>query len=205
MSKPRIAILDYGMGNIRSVANAVDKVEGVESLVSEPEQLADFDKLILPGVGAFAQAIQRLNESGLDAALDEYRASGKPILGICLGMQLLCSSSQEDGMHQGLNWFDARVEAIPKTADLVIPHMGWNNVSFQREDPILRGVESGSDFYFVHSYCVHCADPEDRLGVSEYGVGFASIIQRDNVYGMQFHPEKSQHVGLTLLKNFSLA
>lgn len=205
MSKPRIAIVDYGMGNIRSVANALDEVGGVEELVSDPDRLDGFDKVILPGVGAFAEAIAALDGSGMREALDAYRVSGRPLLGICLGMQLMCSDSQEDGFHRGLGWFAAHVVALPSGVGLVVPHMGWNEVAFTRDSRVTTGVPSGTDFYFVHSYCVQCEVDADVLGRTEYGVGFASMIAHENVTGMQFHPEKSQQVGLQLLRNFAEA
>lgn len=197
-----VAVVDYGMGNIRSVLNALEAVGASAQLVSEPKRLADFDRLILPGVGAFAQAIERLNESGMRVALEAFKDSGKPVLGICLGMQLLCARSFEGGEHGGLGWFDAQVVPIPADAGLVVPHMGWNSVRFCREDALLKGVDSGSDFYFVHSFCVQCAHPQDALATASYGLEFAAMIARENVWGAQFHPEKSQHVGLALLDNF---
>jgi len=202
MIKPRIAIVDYGMGNIKSVINAVNKTAGHVELVSDPEQLREFDKLILPGVGAFAQAINAIHRTGLADSLNEYRVSGKSILGICLGMQLMCSVSEEDGEHQGLGWVAARVTPIPAGHGYVVPHMGWNEVVFQHEHSILEGVTSGSDFYFVHSYCVQCENNSNILGATGYVLPFASMIHNENVIGMQFHPEKSQWVGLKLISNF---
>ena len=203
LNKPRIGIVDYGMGNIRSVANAVDEVGGVEDLILEPEKLSDYDKLILPGVGAFGQAISVLKSTGLHQALNEYKDSGKPILGICLGMQLMCMSSEEGGSHSGLGWFDASVKAFPVDSGLVVPHMGWNDMFFSHEERILKNVNNGSDFYFLHGYFVECSNEKDVLGKTEYGIAFSSMISKENVYGIQFHPEKSQAAGLQLLKNFS--
>ena len=201
MSKS-IAIVDYGMGNLRSVQNAVAHVGGKSVLVKNPEELSTHDKIILPGVGAFEQAIACLHQTGLAAALNERREAGAHILGICLGMQLMCSVSEEDGVHEGLNWFSARVtEFLPNTG-LHVPHMGWNGVDFMCEDPILAGLESGGDAYFLHSYHVCCDDVSDVLASTDYGLKFHSIIQRGNLRGIQFHPEKSQGFGLRIIRNY---
>lgn len=202
MKTKNIAIVDYGMGNLRSVQNAIHHVGGESEIVSDPELLSTFDKVILPGVGAFGQAISCLEETGLIGALNERRAAGAHILGICLGMQLMCAVSEEEGEHQGLDWFDARVIQFVPTQKLSVPHMGWNEVEFTREDPVLNGVLSRSDAYFVHSYHVYCDDPADVLAKTEYDISFASMIQKDNVRGIQFHPEKSQEFGLTIIRNY---
>jgi glutamine amidotransferase len=201
MSQP-IAIVDYGMGNLRSVQNAIEHVGGRSVVVASPSDLSTYNKIILPGVGAFGQAIACLQQTGLAEALHERREAGAQILGICLGMQLMCSFSEEDGIHQGLNWFAARVTRFLPNTGLTVPHMGWNGVDFVRDDPIVAGLDSGSDAYFVHSYHVHCENLLDVCATTDYGVEFHSMIQRDNVRGIQFHPEKSQGFGLGIIRNY---
>jgi len=202
MSAGPIAIVDYGMGNLRSVQNAVEHVGGSCVVVDDPASLVGFGKVILPGVGAFAQAVACLHETGMTAALNERREAGAQILGICLGMQLMCRQSEEDGLHQGLNWFPASVVHFDAEAGLAVPHMGWNSVTFQKDDPLLAGLDSGGDAYFLHSYYVHCDEPSDALATAEYGVRFDAMLQRGNLRGIQFHPEKSQEFGLALIKNY---
>lgn len=202
MMSKSVAIVDYGMGNLRSVQNAVAHVGGKSVIVENPADLSAYDKIILPGVGAFGQAIACLHQTGLAAALNERREAGAHILGICLGMQLMCSVSEEDGIHQGLNWFAARVTQFLPDTGLSVPHMGWNGVDFTREDPILAGLESGSDAYFVHSYHVRCEDVSDVLATTDYGLKFHSMIRHGNVRGIQFHPEKSQGFGLGIIRNY---
>ena len=199
-----IGIVDYGMGNLKSVSNALLSLDYSHSLVNTPEDLGNYDKLILPGVGAFSHAIDNLHQSGMYQALNEYYKSGKYILGICLGMQLICRDSAEDGQHSGLNWVSASVKRFPDMAGFKIPHMGWNAIEIQRDDPIFNEVETGADVYFVHSYYVDCDNDDDILALTEHSARFVSIVRKDNVYGMQFHPEKSQHVGIQLIKNFLL-
>lgn len=202
MNLAPVAIVDYGMGNLRSVQNAVEHLGGHAVFVSDPMQLRQHQKIILPGVGAFSQAIACLRKTGLDVALNERRDAGAHILGICLGMQLMCTESEEDGIHQGLNWFSAKVVRFPLDTGLSVPHMGWNGVDFSRDDPMFASLESGTDVYFVHSYRVQCNDREDVLATTDYGQRFDSIIQRDNVRGIQFHPEKSQGFGLGMIRNY---
>lgn len=202
MMSKAVAIVDYGMGNLRSVQNAVTHVGAVPVIVSEPEELSTYGRIILPGVGAFGQAIACLKQTGLAAALNERRESGAHILGICLGMQLMCEFSEEDGVHEGLGWFAAGVTRFLPNMNLSIPHMGWNGVDFTRDDPVLARQRSGSDAYFVHSYHVQCEDMDDVLATTEYGLQFHSMIQRGNVRGIQFHPEKSQAFGLDIIQNY---
>jgi len=203
----RVGIVDYGMGNLRSVANAL-RMSGADPLViGRPEDLAVCERLIVPGVGAFDQAMRHLLESGMGEALEQARRAGHPILGICLGMQLMCRGSEEDAPentpHPGLGWIDARVRRFPGAPGFKVPHMGWDDVSPARAGhPLLEGISDGSDFYFVHSYYVDCADPGDILLAGDYGVPYCAAFAQDNVAGAQFHPEKSQQVGLRLLKNF---
>jgi glutamine amidotransferase len=202
MSLAPVAIVDYGMGNLRSVQNAIEHLGGLAVFVSDPMQLRQHQKIILPGVGAFSQAIACLRETGLDAALDERRDAGAHILGICLGMQLMCTVSEEDGIHQGLDWFSAKVSRFPVDSGLPVPHMGWNGVDFSHDDPMFAKLESGSDAYFVHSYRVECSERADVMATTDYGHRFDSIIRRGNVRGIQFHPEKSQGFGLGMIRNY---
>jgi glutamine amidotransferase len=201
-SQQRIAVIDYGMGNLRSVANALDSLECSHSIVTEPMDVVAYEKVIIPGVGAFAEAIENLRRTGMFDVLCRYAESGAPILGICLGMQLLCRESTEGGNHHGFGWINARVRRFPDGMGLKIPHMGWNALRLARDTPLFRNVNDGSDVYFVHSYYVECDDKDDVLAYTEHGVEFASIVGRGNIFGMQFHPEKSQHVGIELLNNF---
>lgn len=196
-----IAIVDYGMGNIRSVQNSIFHLGFKSTLVADPNELHKYRKIILPGVGAFGQAINCLNNSGMAEALNMQRQAGAHILGICLGMQLMCSVSKEHGSHDGLNWFSANVLEF-SSEDLVVPHMGWDEVDFVREDPIFEGLQSGGDAYFVHGFYVQCLDSSDVLATTNYGLEFHSMIKRENLYGIQFHPEKSQDFGLKILTNF---
>jgi imidazole glycerol-phosphate synthase subunit HisH len=201
-----IAIVDYGVGNVKSIANMLARI-GVESqLVSHPEGLSSATKIILPGIGAFDAGMSALHERGLADALNERAAIAKvPVLGICLGMQLLAESSEE-GELAGLGWIPGRSQrfAPPEsTASLKVPHMGWNVVSPKRESPLFDGVPLPRRFYFVHSYHVVCAQDEDVLATTTYGIEFVSAVARDNVYGVQFHPEKSHKFGMAVLKAFA--
>lgn len=202
MSASRIGIVNYGMGNLRSVCNALAEIEAPAELFTDPERVAGYDKIIIPGVGAFQEAMENLRSLGMVSALECHVAAGKPLLGICLGMQLICRKSHEDGEHEGLGWLDAEVRHFPPGEGIKVPHMGWNAIDFDRPHALLAEVKPGADVYFVHSYYVDCVDPADSAGTTEHGIRFTSIVAHDNVYGMQFHPEKSQQVGMQLLRNF---
>lgn len=203
MDLPKIAVIDYGMGNLRSVLNALRQVGAEGQLVSSPDVLGSYDKIILPGVGAFNEAISNLNRIGMVDALAGMKDRGVPILGICLGMQLMCRISEEDGLHQGMGWIDAAVRRFPEHAGVKVPHIGWNDLAFQRPHYLVEGLSVHSDVYFVHSYRVECADFADIVATCDYGEEFTTIFARENVMGIQFHPEKSQAVGLRILKNFT--
>lgn len=199
---PKVAVIDYGMGNLKSVLNALREIGGDGEIVSEGRILKNYDKAILPGVGAFCEAMQNLDNRGLSNKIIEFAIQGKPLLGICLGMQLLCNDSMEDGFFKGLGLIDASVLPFPKENQLKVPHMGWNSIHLILKDPIVENLLSGNDVYFVHSYYVQNNKPEDVVATTDYGIEFTSIMRRKNIIGMQFHPEKSQKVGLALLKNF---
>jgi len=203
--RDRVAVVDYGMGNIRSVLNALSEVGSEGVLVSQAEQLESCRRVILPGVGAFGEAMTRLRASGMDAALNRVRQNGALVFGICLGMQLVCRSSDEGGGHAGLGSIDAEVKRFGGAAGLKVPHMGWNELRLTRDHYLTKGVDDAADVYFVHSYYVACEHEQDLLATSEYGVRFVSMLARDNVLGAQFHPEKSQQPGLRILANFANA
>lgn len=198
----RVGIVDYGVGNLHSVVNAFRKVGAVPEIVSHPEDVAGFGRLLLPGVGAFPAAMKRLRDSCIDEVLAEHVKKGKPLLGICLGMQLLCRDSLEDGIHAGLGWIDAHVVPFAVREGLKIPHMGWNEITRRKESPLLEGVKDGSDVYFVHGYHARCTNENDILLAGYYGETFVAGFSHDNLFGLQFHPEKSQSVGLAMLANF---
>jgi len=196
-----IAIVDYGMGNLHSVSKAVERL-GYQPLVTgEREELLAADGIILPGVGAFGDAMEQLREASLDLVMKEAAESGKPLLGICLGMQLLFSRSEEHGKYEGLDILPGSVVRFAG-GDYKVPHMGWNSLQFEkREHPLFAGLEEGH-VYFVHSYHVLPEVQADLLAVTDYGQPVTAIVGRDSVYGMQFHPEKSGELGMSLLRNF---
>lgn len=195
-----IAIIDYGMGNLHSVSKAVERL-GYEAVVTDdPKIIFGADGAVLPGVGAFGDAMQNLRDTGLDEVVKLHAASGKPMLGICLGMQLLFSESTEYGLNEGLNLLPGNV--IRFNGHFKIPHMGWNKLSFhQGESPLFQGLSEGH-VYFVHSYHAKPERPSDLLATTDYYGPVTAIVGRDNVYGMQFHPEKSGELGMALLGNF---
>lgn len=199
-----VAIVDYGMGNLDSVARAVEECGGRPLRAAGPRDLAEAAHVILPGVGAFRDAMASLRRTGMADALEErVRRRGIPFLGLCLGMELLATRSFEGGEHAGLGWIDGDVVRFETGHDrLRVPHVGWNNVEPVRESVLFHGIRPGTDFYFVHSYHVACRDRADLLATTPYGLHFASSLQRENVWACQFHPEKSQAAGLRLLANF---
>lgn len=196
-----IAIIDYGMGNLRSVEKALEKVGARVQVTRDPDEVRRADKLVLPGVGAFGDAMHNLEKRGLVQVIREEVTAGKPFLGICLGLALIFEESDEHGLHQGLGFLPGRVELLP--TKLKIPHIGWNQVKFRHESPLLAGVPDGSSFYFVHSYAVVPRLESDILCSTDYGCEFVSAVQRDNIAAFQFHPEKSSSLGLKILENFS--
>ena len=196
-----IAIIDYGMGNLRSVQKGLEKVGHEAFITADPNQVAQAKGVVLPGVGAFADAMTNLIATGLDRAVLKAVNDGKPFLGICLGQQLLFDVSEEWGLTEGLGIFPGRVIRFPED-NLKVPHMGWNQVEIQKDNPLMEGIPDNSAFYFVHSYYVNPVDHEVILGVTDYGVRFSSYVGRDKIFGIQFHPEKSSALGLKILDNF---
>lgn len=198
----KVGVIDYGMGNLKSVLNSLEEIGEAGEIVTDSSTLDLYGKAILPGVGAFCEAMQNLDNTGFSNAIRNFVARGKVLLGICLGMQLLCNDSKEDGFFKGLGLIDANVLPFAKMNKFKVPHMGWNSIHVVRDDLITNNILSGNDVYFVHSFYVKNNNLDDVIAVTEYGLKFTSIMKRENVIGMQFHPEKSQEVGLTLLKNF---
>ncbi len=192
-----ITILDYGMGNLRSVQKALQAL-GAKAEISV--EVADAGKLIIPGVGAFGAAMERLTP--LRQEIREFAASGKPVLGICLGQQLLFDRSEELGAHEGLGLIPGEVRYLPRDLGLKVPHIGWSPLTYRRHGGIGDGGSDGEQVYFVHSLHTVCAEPEDVLATADYGIEFAAAIQHENVWGVQFHPEKSSAVGLRMLRRF---
>jgi glutamine amidotransferase len=199
-----IALIDYGAGNVRSVHKALEAVGAEVQLARDPGPLPDSEKVVLPGVGAFGDCMRALRRMGLVDALCEVVEQGKPLLGICVGMQVLFDEGEEIGHHAGLGLLPGRVIRFADdltTRGLKIPHTGWNQIEPTGDHPLFHGLPPGSSAYFNHAY--HCqAQPEHVLAVTDYGGHFVSAVGRENVYGIQFHPEKSQDVGLHILRNF---
>lgn len=191
------------MGNLRSVQKALQHVGHQAEVSDDPVTIATADKLILPGVGAYADAMAALRQRDLIEPLCDAISQGKPTLGICLGMQLLFETSYEDGQHEGLGLLKGEVLKFDLPREFKVPHMGWNQISKQIESPLFAGVDEGSHFYFVHSYYVAPSDPATIATTTDYGSPFCSTIQQGNLFATQFHPEKSQQVGLKVLQNFA--
>ena len=197
----RIAILDYGMGNLRSVEKALEHVGATATISDDAATVRGADGVILPGVGAFPRAMERVRERGLDELIAERRDAGVPILGICLGLQLLFESTTELGGAEGLGLFDGPVVEL-EADGLKVPHIGWAPVRWERDSRLAEGIESETPFYFDHSFAPR-PEPGELLGSAAYGARFACAAERDNVFGVQFHPEKSSAAGLRLLANFA--
>lgn len=199
-----VLIIDYGMGNLQSVKKKLDRLK-VNSLISSDEDaILNADKLILPGVGHFSKAMENIIKLGIMDTLNHaVLVKQKPILGICLGMQLMANKSEE-GNSNGFGWFDAEVVKFERYPDFKfkVPHIGWNQLLFKSDSNLLSGIHSDSQFYFVHSYHVKLNDTSDALCETEYGISFTSVIQKNNIFGVQFHPEKSHDAGEQLIKNF---
>lgn len=195
-----IAIIDYGMGNLRSVAKGFEKM-GIDARVTDSPRVVDnAPGVVLPGVGAFSDAMSNLRKLGMEEAVHRAVKKGKPFLGICLGLQLLFESSEEWGTSEGLSVFPGRVRRLPP--GLKVPHMGWNTIRVQNPCPLFSGMPENAAFYFVHSYYVEPAEPSLSACTTDYGIEFTSVAARDNVFGIQFHPEKSSALGLRILQKF---
>jgi glutamine amidotransferase len=199
--KPTICIIDYGMGNLGSIVNALRFI-GYDAIVTDSHPVIEKgDVIILPGVGAFGKAVENLKAKGLDTLLtDQVIARKKPFLGICLGMQLLAHSSEESPSHAGLGWIPGKVKCLPKNLERV-PHMGWNHLDMPRANALYKDLPERPDVYFVHSYYFD-AEPQYVSAYSNYGIRFTASLSHDNIHAVQYHPEKSHHTGLTVLKNF---
>ncbi len=198
----RIAILDYGMGNLRSVEKALERVGAEPRITASADQARSADGIVLPGVGAFPRAMEMVLELELDALLAERLVAGTPVLGICLGLQLLFERSSELGGSQGLGLLEGTVTPL-EAGELKVPHIGWEPVRWERSAPLVDGLASQTPFYFVHSFGVRPGDDGDMLGTAEWGERFACAVARPPLYGVQFHPEKSSGAGLRLLANFA--
>ncbi len=196
-----IAVVDSGSGNLRSVEKALARVGGRPIVTSDPDVVRRADRIVVPGQGAFADCIRALAERGLDAALREVIASGRPYFGICLGLQILFDQSEEHGPVPGLGVLPGRVVRF-SSAERKVPHIGWNQVRQGSSEPLMAGIADGTYFYFVHSYHAVASDPSDVALWCDYGGSFAAAVRRDNLFACQFHPEKSQAAGLRLLANF---
>lgn len=200
-----IGILDYGMANLRSVQNAFAQVGHPAAILKTPDDIRRCDRLVLPGVGAFADAVATIRNDGFEAPIREHIAAGKPFLGICLGLQMLFDVGYEDGEHAGLGIIAGKCVRfdVDTTLGLKVPHMGWNQLEVKHRSPILKDLPDGAGVYFVHGYHVEPADASVIATTTDYGRPFVSSIWRENIVATQFHPEKSQTVGLAMLKNFA--
>ncbi len=199
-----IGVVNYGMGNIKSMVNAIEYL-GYEAIVTDRGgELSDCSHIILPGVGAFGDAVGNLRKSGLDKHLEDLvLEKKKPFLGVCLGLQLLAKTSSEHGSHKGLGWIDGEVHGLKSSREIKVPHVGWNSIKVVKEHPVFKDIKDAyAIFYFVHSFHMICNDKNDVCAVCAYGQEFPAAIVKDNIVATQFHPEKSQDNGLMLIKNF---
>ena len=196
-----IAVVDYDAGNVKSVEKAIEKLGAKHILTSDPAEIAKADAVILPGVGNFGDCVSKLKERGLDASLKEYAASGKPFLGICVGLQLLFDESEESPGVKGLSILPGKIKRFPGSADLKVPQIGWNDI-VESKGRLLEGINKETYFYFVHSYYLECEDPSIVTSRTEYGITYDSSVEKGNVFATQFHPEKSSDAGLKVLSNF---
>ena len=198
-----ITIVDYQMGNLRSVQKGIERVGGQAKISSDPQEISNADKLVLPGVGAFGDAMAEIRKRDLASAIVDFVDSGRPFLGICLGLQLLFEKGYEHGEHDGLGIVAGEVVKFELPREYKVPHMGWNSVTKTADSPLLRDTTDGTHFYFVHSYYVHPSDPAMTALECDYGGPFCAMVWRDNLFATQFHPEKSQADGLQLLSAFN--
>lgn len=203
MNKQNIVIIDYGVGNTHSVSNAVSYLGYKKLKISDnEEQIKKADALILPGVGAYEEAVKNLRDRKLEELLnEEVLVKKKPILGICVGMQMLAEGSEENGWHEGLKWMKGRVKKLELPEKFAIPHVGWNNITIASKEPMFNRIEDDSNFYFDHSYYFDC-DDDIMSAWCDYGKKVTAAVQKDNIFGVQFHPEKSQTNGLKFFRGF---
>jgi glutamine amidotransferase len=201
-----ITLIDYGVGNISAFLNIYKQLNIPAKTAKTVSELEDADKIILPGVGHFDYAMQRFNDSGMSEKVNELvLVQKKPVIGICVGMQMMAKRSDE-GNLEGLGWIDAEVKKFDdaqRSAKMPLPHMGWNDVYSTNDNPLFTNLEKNSRFYFLHSYYFHCHNMQNSIADADYGIKFTCAVNHDNVYGVQFHPEKSHHFGIELLKNFA--
>ena len=202
ITSPKICVIDYGMGNLQSVCNAIEFLGSTVNVLDDPKMFRDVDAIVLPGVGAFSKAMANLQKRNLiDPMIRAVLDESKPLLGICLGMQLLADRSQERGVCRGLSLIPGEVREIPVSKKLKLPHIGWNSVSISKCEPLFCEINDESSFYFVHSYHFEC-DLVNIAGVADYGAEITAAVQKEHIFGVQFHPERSQKKGLRLLRNF---
>lgn len=199
------AIIDYGAGNLMSVKKALDFIGAKSVITSDTDEIASADSVILPGVGSFGNAVNSMNECGLTQSVKSAALSGKPFLGICLGLQLLFEASEEAPKAKGLGLLEGKISLIPDSFGLKVPHIGWNSVEIRENSRLFSGIPNGSYFYFVHSYYLNGAKPDEIAGTTEYGVKIQCAAECKNLFATQFHPEKSGEAGLQVLKNFIAA
>ena len=202
-----ITIIDYGIGNLRSIEKAFEAIGTAVRRTDQPSDLAEAERLVLPGVGAFGACMNEIRQRGLEAPIQDYVGTGRPFMGVCVGMQLLFEESEEQGQHRGLGLLPGQVVRFDRDGTsnppLKVPHMGWNTLSPRRSSALLEGLPPAPFFYFVHSYHPQPSEEDDILATSTYGDTFPAVVGRNNVFGVQFHPEKSQHNGLRILRNFA--
>jgi glutamine amidotransferase len=199
----KVAIVNYGMGNLGSVARALNDLGARPLIAEQPAALFDADRVVLPGVGAFSEGMARLRKHGWDDALTQLVLEGRPILGICLGMQMLARTGDEGGSCDGLGFISGNVRRLDTLGcKLSVPHVGWNDIAYSDAGPLFEHIPDGADFYFVHSYAIGDLEPSDLTATVDYGVALAASVRREHVFGTQFHPEKSSKAGRQVLRNF---
>lgn len=200
-----VLVIDYGMGNLASVKRAFEECGSDVFISDDPKSIDNATKIIVPGVGSYAMAMQSIRKMGWEDAISKTVCKGMPLLGICLGMQLLADEGEEHGSSKGLGLIPGKIQHLTirnTSQDLRVPHVGWNEITAKQDDILLKGIENGTDFYFVHSYYFNAANENNILAKTPYGLDFPSIVRKDNVWGTQFHPEKSSLPGFQLIRNF---